>query len=126
MFSRETQVLKPRSILFQLRGVLWLVIVSLLVFKSGPVSPGAWLVATGFLVSSVLLFFLPAGWFRNPNVGYLVFFFDIAGLTVILRSVSGMSSATLMLFYLTVFMATAGEDLRKSVGVAVVSTSGWI
>ncbi|MBI1941166.1 MAG: PAS domain S-box protein, partial [Acidobacteria bacterium] len=120
MLSQDAQGMKPRSILFELRGVLWLVITGLMFFRSEPVSPGIWLMATGFLASSILLLFLPSSWFRNPNVGYAVFFLDMAGLTILLRSVSGMSSATLMLFYLTVFMATAGEDLRKSVGVAVV------
>jgi two-component system cell cycle sensor histidine kinase/response regulator CckA len=120
MHSQSMRGAEPRAILLQLRGVLWLVIAGLLVFRPGPVSPGVWLIATGFLASSLLLAFLPSTWFRNPNISYVVFFLDMTGLTIILRSASPMGSTTLMLFYLTVFMATSGEDLRKSVGVAVV------
>lgn len=79
MLSQDAQGRKPRSILFELRGVLWLVISGLLFFKPEPVSPGIWLIATGFLASGILLLFLPSSWFRNPNVGYAVFFLDMRG-----------------------------------------------
>ncbi|MBZ5514377.1 MAG: hypothetical protein LAN62_05960 [Acidobacteriia bacterium] len=55
-----------RSALFELRGILWLILTAMLFFRSSTVSPNLWLLAIGFLVSSVLLLTLPARWLRNP------------------------------------------------------------
>jgi two-component system, cell cycle sensor histidine kinase and response regulator CckA len=124
--SLELHASARRSILFQLRGVLWIVIACILVFRSASVSPSLWTVGTIFLLSAPMLLLLPLTWFDRPGVGYAVFFLDLAGLTILLRSTVGIDSGPLLLFYLTVFMATVGESLSKSLGVAVVVTALYV
>jgi len=57
-----------RSIFFALRGVLGFVIVALLFFHHAEVSPRFWLLGIGFLVSDLLILFLPLSWFRNTGL----------------------------------------------------------
>ncbi|MHB8654065.1 MAG: hypothetical protein ACYDA9_09320 [Terriglobia bacterium] len=115
-----------RSIFFELRGVLSFVLLGLLVTHPTPVAPKIWLLVVAFLFSDFVILFLPAKIFRNPVVGYAVFFLDILVLTVFFFSVSGVQSDTLLLYYLTVFMATLGADLRKSVGIAIVAAALYL
>ena len=102
---------------FLLRSVLSCVILALLFYHPRLVSPGVWMLATTYLASNLLLRALPASKFENPTVGYGLFLVDIGVLTVILLYVSGISSASLLLFYLTIFMATLGENVPQSVGI---------
>src|SRR5579863_10387470 len=112
-----------RSVFFELRGLLGFVLLALLATHPGPIAPKLWLLVIVFLLSNLAILLLPAASFRNPAVDYAVFFLDITVLTVFFFSVSGVQSDTLLLYYLTVFMATLGADLRKSVGIAIVAAA---
>ncbi len=115
-----------RSVFFGLRGVLGIVVSGLLVYSHALISPGLWFLGIGFLASNLLVFFLPLSWFQKPTLPYVAFFLDMASLTVILYSVSGVNTESLLLYYLTVFMATLGEDVRKSVGIAFGASAIYI
>ncbi|HUT02292.1 MAG TPA: PAS domain-containing protein, partial [bacterium] len=117
---------KRRSIFFELRAALCFVILALLVFHFQQLSPFLWFLGTGYLVSNLLIRVLPATWFEHPAVGYTVFFLDIAGLTIVLYSISGIGSDTLLLFYFTILMATLGEDVPKSVGIAFGASAIYV
>ena len=103
-----------------LRGILWLIVVLLLAFHPGNVPPAQWWLAIAFLVSTLLFPLLPKAWFQNPRVGYSVFLLDTLGLTVMFYSTFGTETSLVLLYYLTVFMATLGGGLINSVGAAVV------
>jgi PAS domain S-box-containing protein len=103
---------------FLLRSVLSFVILALLFYHPRQITSGIWMLATIYLASNLLLRALPASHFGNPALGYGLFFVDIAVLTVILYFVSGISSSSLLLFYLTIFMATLGENVAQSVGIS--------
>ena len=107
-----------RSIHFQLRAALCLVILALLLFSQQPVSPFLWILAVAYLASNIPMRMLPTDWFENPTAGYGLFFLHLAGLTIVLYSVTGTDWETLLLFFVTVFMATLGEDVPRSVGFA--------
>ncbi len=109
-----------RSIFFALRGVLGFVIIALLFFHHAEVSGRFWVLGIAFLVSDLLILFLPLSWFRNPSLSYVTFLLDIAAVSVFLYLVPKIDSEALLLYYLAVFMGALGEDLRKSVGVAAV------
>jgi PAS domain S-box-containing protein len=115
-----------RSTFFELRAALCFVVLALLVFHLQQLSPLLWVLGIVYLVSNLIIRLLPAAWFENPGAGYAVFLFDIAGLTVILYSISGIGSDTLLLFYLTIFMATLGGDLRKSIGIAFGASAIYV
>jgi PAS domain S-box-containing protein len=100
---------------------LGFVLLALLATHHTLVSPKIWLLVIGFLLSNFVILFLPVSTFRNPAVGYAVFFLDVTVLTVFFYAISGVQTESLLLYYLTVFMATLGADLRKSVGIAVVA-----
>jgi PAS domain S-box-containing protein len=109
-----------RSVFFALRGVLAITVVVIVAFHRGQVPHKLWMLGTAFLVYDLVVPFLPLSWFRTPGVTYGVFFFDLGVLTVLLYSVSAVESESLLLYYLTVFIATVGRDVRKSIGIAVV------
>ncbi len=115
-----SEIGQRRSAFFALRGVLGFVILALLLFQHAQVSPNLWLLAIGFLLSDLLILFLPLSRFRNPGVGYVAFFLDMAVVSIFLYFVPAIDPGALLLYYLTVFMATVGEDLRKSIGIALV------
>ncbi len=112
-----------RTIFFQLRGVLSVIVVTLLLFHHGLVSWELWLLGTAFLGSSLLTLSLPGSCFQSPKTSYLLFFLDMGVLTVILHFLTGIFSGSLLLYYLTIFMATLGEDVWKSVGTAFVTAA---
>lgn len=112
-----------RSVFFQLRGAFSIVILALLVFHHHQVSPLLWLLSTAYLVSNLIIIVLPAVWFEDPRVTYTVFFLDVGSLSIVLYSFSGISSETLLLFYLTILMATSGETVPKSIGIAIAASA---
>ena len=118
---REDQ--QVRSVFFQLRGAFSIVILALLVFHHQQVSPLLWLLSTAYLVSNLIIIVLPAVCFEDPRIIYTVFFLDVGGLSIVLYSVSGIGSETLLLFYLTILMATSGETVPKSIGIAIAASA---
>jgi PAS domain S-box-containing protein len=109
-----------RSLFFELRALLGLVVVVVLAIHPSLVPPSLWLLGIGFVGSDLLIRFLPLSYFRHPAAGYAVFFVDVGVLTIVLHSLGGRDSELILFFYLTVFIATIGEDVRKSIGTAVV------
>lgn len=115
-----TEIQQRRSVFFELRGVLAIVVFAIIFFHHGLIPLNLWLLSVGFLVSDLVIRFLPLSWFRNPAVGYGVFFVDIVVLSILLCSVSETKTDSLLLYYLAIFVATLGENVRKSLAVAVV------
>jgi two-component system, sensor histidine kinase and response regulator len=108
------------SLFFALRGLLGIILVTFLVFQPTLISPKVWLLGIAFLVSNLLILVLPSSWSDNPRVGYVVFFGDIAVVSIFLYFVPSADPEALLLYYLAVFMGTVGEDLGKSVAITVV------
>lgn len=115
-----------RAIFFSLRGLLGVAMVGILFTYKTPISGELWLLGTVFLISDLVILFFPLAWYKNPTIGYALFFFDIAVLTIFFCALTDVGSDSLLLYYLTVFMATLGGDLRKSVGIAVVAGALYI
>ena len=113
---------------FLLRAVLSIVVLALVFYHHQQNSPALWWLATTYLGSNLLLRALPARRFKNPALAYGLFFVDIAVLTIILYCVSGSRPSWLVLFYLTIFMATMGDNIPQSVGIgfAVSAVYVWI
>jgi PAS domain S-box-containing protein len=113
---------------FLLRAVLAIVVLALVFYHHQQNSPALWLLTTIYLASNLLIRFIPARRFENPASGYGLFFVDIAILTVILYWVSGSKPSWLVLFYLTIFMATMGENVPQSIGIGfgVSAVYVWI
>ncbi len=108
------------SLFFALRGLLGIILVTFLVFQPALISPKVWLLGIAFLVSNLLILVLPSSWSDNPRVGYVVFFGDIAVVSIFLYFVPSADPQALLLYYLAVFMGTVGEDVGKSVAITVV------
>jgi PAS domain S-box-containing protein len=115
-----------RAVFFQLRGLLAITVVFIVVFHHALLPAKLWMLGTAFLVSDLVIPFLPLSWFRAPGVTYGIFFFDMGVLTILLYSVSGKETDSLLLYYLTVFLATVGRDVRKSIGIAVAVGAVYI
>ena len=123
-----TEIEQRFSNFFLLRAILSIVVLALVFYHHQQNSSALWLLATLYLGSNLLLRVLPAKRFENPAVGYCLFFVDIAVLTIILYWVSGSKPSWLVLFYLTIFMATLGENIPQSVGIGfgVSAVYVWI
>ena len=102
---------------FLLRGVLSIVVLALVLCRHQQNSPALWMLVAAYLASNVILRFSPARRFENPALGYGLLFIDITFVTIIYAS--GNSSPWLLFFYLTIFMATLGETVPKSVVAAI-------
>jgi PAS domain S-box-containing protein len=99
---------------FLLRAILSIVVLALVFYHHQQSSPLAWVLATAYLASNLVLRSLPVRYWDNPAMGYGLFFVDIGILTLIYY-VSGSSSSWLLLFYLTILLATLAETIPKSV-----------
>jgi PAS domain S-box-containing protein len=123
-----TEIEQRFSNFFLLRAVLSIVVLALVFYHHQQTNPALWLLVTIYLASNLLLRVLPASRFENPSLGYGLFFADIAVLTFILYWVSGSKPSWLVLFYLTIFMATLGENVPRSVGIGfgVSAVYVWI
>ncbi len=102
---------------FLLRGVLSILVVTLLFYHHQHSSASLWLLGILFLASNLVLRTLPASRFANPAIEYGLFFVDIGILTVVLYSLYGTSPSWLLLFYLTILMATLSENVSKSTAI---------
>ncbi|MGA2988130.1 MAG: hypothetical protein ABSG32_30485, partial [Terriglobia bacterium] len=117
-----TEIHKRRTLFFQLRGLLAIVLLILMAYHRTTVPASLWLLGTGLLLSDFLVWFLPLSWLEDPKLTYAVFIVDSGVLTIVLYGISGYESETLLLYYLTLFMATLGRDLGQSVAIAVVAS----
>jgi PAS domain S-box-containing protein len=115
-----------RSIFFQLRAALCFVTLGLLVFHRQQLSPLLWGLGIFYLVSNLVVRVLPTSWFKEFKASYAIFLLDMAGMSIVLYSVAGFGSDSLLLFYLTVFMATLGESVTRSLGVAFGASALYI
>jgi PAS domain S-box-containing protein len=111
----------PRSVFFELRGVLWVIVLAFMVSLHEPISPRLWLLGTIFLVSDLIMLMLPRTWFQNPRLGYGLFLVDTLALTVLLYSIPRINPELVLLYYLTIFMAMLNSNLRRSVQVGLVA-----
>ncbi len=102
---------------FLLRAVLSIVVLALVYYHHQQNASILWLLATIYLASNLVLRAFPASRFESPSLGYGLFFADIAILTLILYYMYGSGPSWLLLFYLTILMATLGETVPKSVGI---------
>ncbi|MGA2984964.1 MAG: PAS domain S-box protein, partial [Terriglobia bacterium] len=94
----------------------------LMAWHRTPVPTKMWMLGIGLLFSDLLVLLLPLAWLEDPKLPYAVFIIDSGILTIVLYGISGYESETLLLYYLTMFMATLGRDLGMSVGIAVVAS----
>jgi PAS domain S-box-containing protein len=111
---------------FLLRSVLSLVIVALLCYQHQQITSWLWVLAIANLASNLVVRALPANRFKDPAFGCGLILVDIVVLTVILGFESGINSPTLLLFYLTIFMAILGEDVAKGVGISFAVSAVYI
>ena len=115
-----------RSAFFAFRALVGFVLFALLLAHQARVSPGLWLLAIAFLASDLVLLLPPLAALGNPAVAYGVFFLDITVVSIFFHYVPAIDPEVLLLYYLTIFMATVGEDVRKSVGIAIVVAALYV
>jgi two-component system cell cycle sensor histidine kinase/response regulator CckA len=121
-----SEAARRRSIFFLLRSVLCFVILGLLVLRSHPIPFLLWVLGTAYLVSNILILISPQAWFASPSIAYGLFLLDVAGLSVILYAVTDIGSESLLLFYLTIFLATIGQNLRQSIAIAFATSAIYV
>ena len=121
-----SEAARRKSIFFLLRAVLSIVILCLLVFRGHQVPFALWVLGTIYLVSTILVLISPTAWFVSPTFAYGLFLIDIAGLSVVLFVVAGINSDSLLLFYLTIFLATVGQNISRSIAIAFATSAIYV
>jgi PAS domain S-box-containing protein len=102
---------------FLLRASLSFVVLAFVFYHHQQCSPALWLLVTVYLASPLVLRTLSASRFEHPALGYGLFFADIAVLTILYYAL-GSRSSWLFFFYVAILLATLGETVPKSVGMA--------
>jgi PAS domain S-box-containing protein len=124
--TEPSEAARRRSTFFLLRAVLCFIVLGLLVLRGQQIPFLLWVLGITYLVSNILILVLPEAWFASPSIAYGVFLMDIAGLSVVLLAVTGVSSESLLLFYLTIFLATIGQNIRQSVAIAFATSAIYV
>jgi two-component system cell cycle sensor histidine kinase/response regulator CckA len=121
-----SEAARRKSTFFLLRAILSFVVLGLLVLRGQQIPFFLWVLGTAYLVSNILILILPESWFASPSIAYGLFLLDIAGLSVVLYAVTDISSESLLLFYLTVFLATIGQNIRQSIAIAFATSAVYV
>jgi PAS domain S-box-containing protein len=124
--NEASEAARRRSTFFLLRGALCFVVVGLLVFRGQQIPFLLWVVGTAYLISNISILISPATWFANPSIVYGLFSLDMTGMSIVLFTVVGISSESLLLFYLTIFLATIGEDVPRSLAIAFGTSAIYV
>lgn len=119
-----------REVVIRLRWILVLVIILMMTFSSKGMkflSPG-YILAIIYFVSNLLLYLLPLKQFSSRAIDYILLMFDILFVSVAIYLSNGVDTDFYLVYFLTIFMSSVGQDIKGSLPVAVVISIlyGWM
>ncbi len=119
-----------KQTLLLLRFVLILATILLMAYsKSGLdiASPG-YVVALLYLLTNLTLYFIPETRFSRPFITFGVFLVDVVAISVAIFLTQGMQTDFYLIYFLIIFIAAVGQDIRGSILIAIVACAlyGWL
>ena len=119
-----------KRILLLLRFVLILVTILMMTYSRRGLhllSPG-YLVALLYFISNIVFYFIPEHKFSRPVVTFAIFLIDIIAISLAIYLAQGMQTDFYLIYFLIIFIASVGQDLRGSIPIAIVASVlyGWL
>ena len=119
-----------KQTLLLLRFVLILATILLLAYSRSGLdiaSPG-YVVALLYLLTNLVLYFIPEEKFSRPPVTFAVFIVDIVAISFAIYLTQGMQTDFYLIYFLIIFIASVGQGIRGSIPIAIVASLfyGWL
>ena len=119
-----------KKIVLLLRFVLILATILIMAYsKRGlDIASPSYVVALLYFLTNLLLYFLPETKFSRPIITFAVFLSDIIAISLAIYFTQGMQTDFYLIYFLIIFIASVGQDIRGSVLIAIVASAlyGWL
>jgi PAS domain S-box-containing protein len=120
---------KKRTILL-LRFVLILATILIMAYsKRGlDITSPNYIVALLYFLTNLVLYFIPETELSRPFLTFGVFLTDIIAISLAIYFTQGMQTDLYLIYFLIIFIASVGQDLRGSILIAIVASGlyGWL
>jgi PAS domain S-box-containing protein len=119
-----------KNIVLLLRFVLILATILVMTYSQHGLdiaSPG-YVVALLYLLSNLILYFVPETKITRPITTFAVFLTDIIAISLAIYFAQGMQTDFYLIYFLIIFIASVGQDVRGSILIAIVASAlyGWL
>lgn len=119
-----------KRILLLLRFVLILATIVMMTYsKRGlHIASAGYLIALLYFISNIIFYFIPEKKFSRPVVTFAIFLTDVIAISLAIYFTQGMQTDFYLIYFLIIFIASVGQDLRGSIPIAVVASVlyGWL
>lgn len=90
-------------------------------------SPG-YIVALLYLLTNLVLYFIPETKFSKPIITFAVFLTDVVAISLAIYFTQGMQTDFYLIYFLIIFIASVGQNIRGSIFIAIVASVfyGWL
>jgi two-component system, sporulation sensor kinase E len=113
-----------------LRFVLILATILIMAYsKRGlDIASPTYIVALLYLLTNLVLYFVPETKFSRPLTTFGVFLTDIVAISLAIYFTQGMQTDFYLIYFLIIFIASVGQDIRGSIFIAIVASAlyGWL
>lgn len=107
-----------------------LLVILLMIYSQKGLSFGtpAYLLGVAFLVSNIILMFIPKERFAYPLVSSVIVLMDAGFVSLAIYLTSGFNTDFYLVYFLVIFIAAMRQDLKGSImaGVIAISLYGWL
>lgn len=121
--------MNKRTILL-LRFVLILATILVMAYsKRGlAIASPSYVVALLYFLTNLVLYFIPEKKLSRPIITFAVFLIDIVAISLAIFFTQGMQTDFYLIYFLIIFIASVGQDIRGSILIAVVASAlyGWL
>jgi two-component system, sporulation sensor kinase E len=85
-------------------------------------------VALIYLLTNLVLYFVPETRFSRPITTFGVFLIDIVAISLAIYFTQGMQTDFYLIYFLIIFIASVGQNIRGSIFIAIVASAlyGWL
>ncbi|KPJ51148.1 hypothetical protein AMJ40_00640 [candidate division TA06 bacterium DG_26] len=122
--------LSHKSTILTLRWLTVLLVVLLMMYsqKGLVFGTGAYLLGVAFLLSNIILSFIPQEKFARPTISSIVVVADAIFVSLAIYLTSGFNTDFYLIYFLVIFIAAMRQDLKGSVmaGAVAISLYGWL
>jgi len=128
-FCHGLERMKKRTLLL-LRFVLILATILVMTYSQRGLniaSPG-YVVALLYLLSNMMVYFIPETRLSYLYVTFGIFLIDVVAISLAIYFTQGMQTDFYLIYFLIIFIASVGQDIRGSIPIAIVASVlyGWL
>ncbi|KPL15225.1 hypothetical protein AMJ74_01900 [candidate division WOR_3 bacterium SM1_77] len=88
----------------------------------------SYIVALLYLLTNLVLYFIPETKFSRPVITFAVFLTDVVAISLAIYFTQGMQTDFYLIYFLIIFIASVGQNIRGSIFIAIVASVlyGWL